>query len=175
MMKVAPFVVVTIAIGGAVGMMAPGDSTPAVVAPAGIQPAAEAQLKTVQQEDWVGGEVVLQRAGDGHFYANVAVNGSPALMLVDTGATTLALTGDDAEAMGVMWNESEVRPVARGASGDVYGVPVMLDHVQLGDLEASGVAAIVVPEGLGISLLGQSFLSRIEKVEMEQDRMVLGS
>jgi len=56
----------------------------------------------------------------------------------------------------------------------VYGVPVTLDQVQLGDLEARNVAAIVVTEGLEISLLGQSFLSKIERVEMEQDRMVLG-
>ena len=72
------------------------------------------------------------------------------------------------------WNAGEVRPVAKGASGTVYGVPARLEHVQLGEIEADGVEAVVVPEGLGISLLGQSFLSKVGRVEMSDDRMTLG-
>ena len=127
-----------------------------------------------QQQQWSASEVVLERSGDGHFYADVAIDGSTSNMLVDTGASVIALTGDDAAAMGVTWDEADVRPVASGASGAVYGVHVRLDNVRLGGLEASGVDAVVVPEGLDVSLLGQSFLSRIEKVEIDRERMVLG-
>ena len=49
-----------------------------------------------------------------------------------------------------------------------------IERLQLGGLEVENVGAIVVPEGLGISLLGQSFLSQIERVEMDRNRMVLG-
>ena len=129
----------------------------------------------VQEEASVGGEVVLPRGEDGHFYADVTIDGATAHMLVDTGATVIALTGEDADAMGIYWDETAVQPVARGASGAVYGVPITLETVELGPIEARDVEAIVVPEGLGISLLGQSFLSRIGKVEMDQQRMVLGS
>ena len=64
--------------------------------------------------------------------------------------------------------------MARGASGLVYGVPVTLATVGIGELEAHTVEAVVVPDGLDISLLGQSFLSRVGKVEMDQQRMLLG-
>ena len=136
--------------------------------------AGEARLDVVQQDQWMAGEVVLERASDGHFYADITVDGSTSNMLVDTGASVIALTGEDAEAMGVYWDETAVEPVASGASGPVYGVRVKLDSVQLGQLEARDVDAVVVPEGLGISLLGQSFLSQIERVEIDRDKMTLG-
>ena len=121
-----------------------------------------------------GTDLILARAGDGHFYADVQVDGEAARMLVDTGATVVALTGEDAEAMGIVWDQAQVRPVARGASGTVYGVPVTIERMEVGEFEATGVQAVVVPEGLGISLLGQSFLAQIPKVEIDADRMVLG-
>jgi aspartyl protease family protein len=171
--KFAPFVTLTIAAGLLVGWFAPGVPDTANQAGAGSAEA-QAELGVLQQEQWNSGEVVLAREADGHFYADVGVDGATARMLVDTGASMVALTAEDADALGVVWDPEEVRPVARGASGAVYGVPVTVERMQLGELEVSGVQAIVVPEGLGISLLGQSFLSQIDKVEMDQDRMVLG-
>lgn len=121
----------------------------------------------------MGGRIALAREGDGHFYASPYVDGQPIRMMVDTGASMIALTGRDAMAIGVDWNPAEVRPIARGASGDVYGVPVMLDNVTLGGLSASNVRAVVIPEGLDVTLLGQSFLSQVGKVEISGDQMVL--
>ncbi len=123
---------------------------------------------------WTSGETILPREGDGHFYASVAINGTPVNFMVDTGASMVALTGADARAAGLYWNEADVRVVAQGASGPVYGVTVQLDHVSLGGHEASNVHGVIVPEGLGVSLLGQSFLRTIEPVRIESDRMVLG-
>lgn len=176
-MKFAPFVVITLVVGAAVGWLAPGASETSVeTAPPNELEATEtpAEMEAMQRDHWLAGEMVLSRDEDGHFYADVTVDGATARMLVDTGATTVALTAEDAQAMGIFWDERDIGPVARGASGMVYGVHVTLDHVELGDLEARNVSAVVVPEGLGISLLGQSFLSQIERVEMESDRMVLG-
>ncbi len=117
---------------------------------------------------------MLPRAADGHFYADVTVEGVTKEMLIDTGASVIALTGPDAEAMGLYWTEADVAPVARGASGTVYGVPITLNLVQLGDFEAQAVEAVIVPRGLGVSLLGQSFLSQVGRVEIEGEQMVLG-
>ena len=172
-MKFGPFILGTLVIGAAVGWLAPGADM-AGGADAEVASESPDHLGVLQQDQWLAGETVLPRAEDGHVYADVTVDGASALMLVDTGATTIALTGEDAEAMGIAWSDSDIEPVARGANGLVYGVRVTLGHVQLGDLEARDVEATVVPNGLGISLLGQSFLSKIEKVEMQQDRMVLG-
>lgn len=121
-----------------------------------------------------GAATELRRAGDGHFYAGVSANGRPVTMLVDTGASVVALTGADARALGLGWSPGDLRVVATGASGPIRGVALTLDRVALGGHEARGVAAVIVPEGLPISLLGQSFLATIEPVRIERDRMVLG-
>lgn len=115
----------------------------------------------------------LQRRPDGHFYADAYVNDVSTRFMVDTGASTIALTGEDAEAIGLYWSEDDIRPVARGASGAVYGVHVTLEQVELGGFEARNLSAIIVPEGLDISLLGQSFLGTIENVHIRGDEMVL--
>jgi aspartyl protease family protein len=179
MVKFAPFVLATIIVGASVGWFAPDASeqirtlgAPTTGDAALTVP--ENRLDVAQQDTMSGGEVVLPRAVDGHFYADVTIDGSTAHMLVDTGASMIALTDEDAAAIGVHWDETAVQPVARGASGLVYGVPVTLATVGIGELEAQKVEAVVVPDGLDISLLGQSFLSRIGKVEMDQQRMLLG-
>jgi aspartyl protease family protein len=167
------FFVATLLVGAAVGWFVP-DLSQGGRPRAGTPMLVEAErAEVVRQDSWQPGEVVLERARDGHFYAEVAVGSGSVMMLVDTGASIVALTGNDASMMGVDWNASEVRPIARGASGDVYGVPVMLDRIQVGELEAEGVPAIVVPEGLDVSLLGQSFLSKMNGVEIKQDGMVI--
>ena len=163
-----------VAAGAAFGWFAPGMSGDGGAPSANELAATDAKLAELQGGDWNAGEEVLPRAGDGHFYADVTIDGTSAQMLVDTGASMVALTAEDADAMGVPWNEDEVHMVARGANGPVYGVSVVLNQVQIGQLEAQNVEAVVIPEGLGISLLGQSFLSKIDRVEMVDDKMVLG-
>ena len=121
---------------------------------------------------WSGG-LTLERASDGHFYANPTINSRELHVLVDTGASVVALTGEDARAIGLDWDDAEIRPIARGASGDVHGVPATIDRMQLGGLEAHDVAAIIVPEGLDITLLGQSFLHQVGRVEISGDAMTL--
>jgi aspartyl protease family protein len=121
-----------------------------------------------------GSATELRRAGDGHFYAGVTANGSAITMLVDTGASVVALTGADARAAGLHWDPAQLGVVAQGANGPIRGVALTLDRVTLGSHEAHNVEAIIIPEGLPISLLGQSFLATIEPVRIEKDRMVLG-
>jgi len=173
-MKFVPFIAVTIGAALLVGWLAPSGPV-AVEAPApSREDQAAAELEMLQRDQWNAGEMVLPRAEDGHFYADVVVDGGSANMMIDTGASIVALTAGDADAAGVQWSEDQVQPVARGASGTVFGVPVMLGRVQVGHLEAQQVEAVVIPEGLDVSLLGQSFLSKIQRVEIEQDRMLLG-
>ena len=123
---------------------------------------------------WVD-EVALPRQSDGHFYADVMIAGVQTRMLVDTGASVIALTGADADALGLVWDEASLATVAQGANGPVKGVTTTLPAVSVGGFEASSVAAIIVPEGLHISLLGQSFLSSVDKLQIVDDRMILGS
>lgn len=120
-------------------------------------------------------DVVLTREADGHFYADVAVDGQSLRMLVDTGASVVALTGADAEALGLTWDQADVSPVAQGASGPVEGVNVTIPELALGDHVAHDVEALIIPEGLVVSLLGQSFLSTLGQVRMDGDHMIVGN
>lgn len=128
----------------------------------------------VQSFHWYADEIVLERATDGHFYAEASVDGQPVLFLVDTGASVVALTGDDAADLGLAWQEGELREVGRGASGPVRGVSLTIDELSLGGFRGNNVPAVIIPEGLPVSLLGQSFLSKIGNVAISDDRMVLG-
>lgn len=128
----------------------------------------------VQSFHWYADETVLDRAADGHFYAEATVDGQPVLFLVDTGASVVALTGDDAADLGLTWQDDQLSEVGRGASGPVRGVPTIIDELSLGSFRSENVPAVIIPHGLPVSLLGQSFLSKIEKVEISGDRMVLG-
>jgi aspartyl protease family protein len=172
-MRFGAFFFGTIAIGVLVGWFAPDGTTPAPAVAADSAVPREDHLAVARSKPWHAGEVVLPRQDNGHFFAEVSTDSGKVMMLVDTGASVVALTANDAAMLGVDWQPDQVRPVARGASGDVYGVPVTLDRIDVGEIEARRVEAIVVPEGLDISLLGQSFLSKLNRVEVTSDEMVL--
>ena len=116
--------------------------------------------------------VELNRDPDGHFYADVQVNGSILRMLVDTGATQIALTRDDARSAGIGTSIGMPNVVGRGADGDVHGEVTTLERVSLGEKTVEGLPAIVLNSGEQ-SLLGQSFLSKFDKVEIEGNKMIL--
>jgi aspartyl protease family protein len=117
--------------------------------------------------------VELTRDADGHFYTEVDVNSGSVRFLVDTGATAVALTGDDARELGLYWSEDELGPVAKGANGMVRGKVIVIDRMQLGDVEVRNVRAAIIPEGLDVSLLGQTFLSEVNSVTISGNKMVL--
>jgi aspartyl protease family protein len=93
--------------------------------------------------------------------------------LVDTGASVVALNKADAERLGLYWHPGELSTIGRGANGDVIGKPVMLDRLQVGELSAQNVRAVIIPEGLDVSLLGQSFLSQVDNVSISGNQMTL--
>ena len=117
--------------------------------------------------------IVLTRAPNGYFYADVQINnGAPLHMIVDTGATVIALSRDDAEMAGLAVPIGMNDVVGQGADGSVRGEQVVLDRVTLGDKTVEGVPAIVLNSG-GQSLLGQAFLSKFSSVHIEDDKMIL--
>ncbi len=118
-------------------------------------------------------DVTLRRATDGHFYADAMVNGAPVRFIVDTGATRVALTPADAQAAGLQFSNAEFTATGRGAGGDIALKPVALDRIALGPVEATQVDGVIAREGLHMSLLGQSFLSRVGTVTIKGDTMVL--
>jgi aspartyl protease family protein len=122
---------------------------------------------------WSGGAMVLEREGDGHFYATAQIDSGDYHMLVDTGASMVALTGDDARQMGLDWDPDGLTPVAQGASGPVMGVHTTIPQMSVGDFEARDVDAVIIPDGLPVSLLGQSFLRNVPNVQIADNKLTL--
>jgi aspartyl protease family protein len=174
-MSVKPLAISVLGTAALVAFVAPRDEGHSGPAPRRAQDAASPQLGMATRPQGFGGEMMLDREGDGHFYANVSVDGGDFRMLVDTGATVVALTGEDARAMGLDWDADALAPVARGASGPIMGVSATIPQMEVGDFEVRNVQAIIVPEGLPISLLGQSFLEHVPKVEIAGDTLTLSS
>jgi aspartyl protease family protein len=98
------------------------------------------------------------------------VNGALVHFMIDTGASIVALTRADAQRAGI--SLSGDRAEAMGAGGSVEVVPVTIDRLAIGPLEARGVRGAVADQ-LPVSLLGQSYLEQVGSVEIRGDRMVL--
>jgi aspartyl protease family protein len=105
--------------------------------------------------------VTLSADRAGHFVAEGQVNGGPVRFLVDTGATAIALPAADAKRLGIDYRKG--RPgMTQTAAGAVPIYVVRLDTVRVGGIELQAVDAIVIEQGLGVALLGMTFLNRVE-------------
>jgi aspartyl protease family protein len=118
------------------------------------------------------GSIQLQRSPDGHFYADVELNGTTVTMLVDTGATGIALSREDARKAGIATSIGMNEVVGRGADGSVHGEFVTVGRVALGEKSAEQMPATVLNSGEQ-SLLGQEFLRKFASVEIRADTMTL--
>jgi aspartyl protease family protein len=169
------FVISVIGFAALVAFAAPrgGSAGPAPEADAAPKGAAAGGSGRSAGYNAAAGETVLARAADGHFYADMDVNGRTIRFLVDTGAGTVALTRDDAMRAGISFDTARFRAIGTGASGQVKGQPVLIRELAMGGERATHVPAVVLDSGLPISLLGQSFLARFDSVRIEGDRMVL--
>jgi aspartyl protease family protein len=112
----------------------------------------------------------ITRSFDGHFYVTADVNGVPIRFLIDTGASMVALSAEDADRANVPLDGRA--GVARGAGGDVEMTEARIDSITVGGLTARAVRGAVVDQ-LDHSLLGQSFLSQLQSVEISGDTMTL--
>jgi aspartyl protease family protein len=118
--------------------------------------------------------VFLKAGANGHFEAEAYIEGKPVVVLVDTGATGVALTYEDAESIGLSVRDSDFTHVSRTANGNARIAPVTLASVRIGDIEVKDVKAFVAEPGkLFATLLGMTFLSRLERVDIRGSELVL--
>jgi aspartyl protease family protein len=135
-------------------------------------PSASASLTSSTSAPSIGGWTTLERGANGHFFADAQVNGATIHFLVDTGASGVALTADDARLAGLHFSDQEFTPVGSGASGEVRGKLVSLNTVSLDGHSVDNVSGVIL-EGGEMSLLGQSFLSQMGTIEITGDRMTI--
>jgi len=119
----------------------------------------------------VGASVVIPADMQGHFLVNGTINGSASVrFLVDTGATMVSISADDARRAGINYLEGQ-RAYTHTASGVATVYRVKMDSVKVGDITLYNVDAAVHASGLlPIGLLGMSFLNRME---MKRDAAAL--
>ena len=121
------------------------------------------------------GRVVELRAGAyGHFHTGAEINGRPVKVMVDSGASIVALTYEDASAVGLYVRNSDFTHTVSTANGMARVAPVTIDRVSIGDITVRGVPGAVMEQGkLGTTLLGMSFLNRLQRVDMRSGTLVL--
>lgn len=115
--------------------------------------------------------VTLLPNSQGHYMAQGQINGGTVRMLLDTGATLIALPATEATRLGVSYKDGQMGYV-KTANGTAPAYRVTLNSVKLGDIEISQVDAVVQEQGLPFILLGMSFLNRME-MRREGEQMVL--
>ncbi len=105
-------------------------------------------------------QIVLNRDLSGHYHAEAFINGVKVIVLVDTGATEVAISQALADKIGI---KSHNAIQTQTANGNSVGYMTRLESVKLGGIEASDVAATIVPQLTGAdALLGMSFLNRMD-------------
>jgi len=121
-----------------------------------------------------GQEVILHKLLNGHFEAQVMINGQPIDMLVDTGASVIALSQKDAERVGIIPENLTYSMTVITANGRARAAPVELGSVAIGPILRRDVKATVAEEGkLDQSLLGMSFLETLGSMQMQTDELRL--
>jgi aspartyl protease family protein len=119
-----------------------------------------------------GNQVMLTADGRGHFVTTGVVNGHSLRFMVDTGATSVVLSGADAKRVGINYLDAP-RSVSQTANGLIPVYTVKLDTLKVGDIQVNNVDAIVVEgDRLPMALLGMSFLNRME-MRREGQTMIL--
>lgn len=117
-------------------------------------------------------KIVLTADSRGHFFAVGTINGVSTRFMVDTGATAISLSSEEAKRTGVNYLSGR-RVLTQTANGVVPVYRVRVDRVSIGGITLSNIDAIVIEGGrLPVALLGMSFLNRME-MRREGDTLTL--
>lgn len=147
------------------------ETTPDVDPTASADTPQSAQAKRPAAER---GTVALPAGAYGHFQTDAEINGRTIGVMVDTGASLVALTYDDARRAGIFVNPADFTGIAQTANGTARVAPVTISRIEIGDITVRNVAGVVSERGKSDrTLLGMSFLGRLSRVEMRSGTLVL--
>jgi aspartyl protease family protein len=125
----------------------------------------------VKRVEGTGTRIVLTAGSGGHFMAGGSINGRAVNFMVDTGATTVALSRSEAERLGIDVRNAEPG-LTNTANGQVQTLRVKLSSVRVGDITVYDVDGTLLPTPMPFVLLGNSFLTRFQ-MKRENDQMTL--
>jgi aspartyl protease family protein len=110
---------------------------------------------------------------DGHFRVDAMVNGVPVRFLVDTGASIVVLNPADAQHIGLDLDRLTYTDSAETANGKVAAAPITIQEILIGPIRLTDVAGAVDRQNTMTSLLGMSFLSRLQGYEVSSGELTL--
>ncbi len=117
--------------------------------------------------------VSVPQSPDGHYHLVLQINGTPVEFVVDTGATDMVLSQQDAARVGLDPATLAYTGVALTANGEVRTAPVRLDRVELGSIVDRDIRAVVNEGDLDGSLLGMGYLGLFDRIEIAGDELIL--
>ncbi len=119
------------------------------------------------------GQIEVPQDRSGHYRITADVNGVATRFIVDTGATDIVLSKEDARAAGIDPDTLVYSSRAQSANGVMALAPVMLDKITLGPVQFTRMRALVADSDLGQSLLGMSYLQHFTKIEISDRALIL--
>ena len=132
------------------------------------------RLSELLSGQWAGGGTIrIAQASDGHFYATVGLDGVERRMLVDSGATTTALSIDTARAIGLDLDESAFPAIVSTANGRVQARTATVKRVSIGSIGWENVGVVVSPAFGTSDILGMNVLSRLASWRVEGRTLIL--
>jgi len=129
----------------------------------------------VPSQSYIEGQATVEvpRSNDGHYYITLEIDGTPVRFVIDTGASDVVLTQEDARKIGIDVDNLFFGGIANTANGEVRTARVKLHNVRLGEITDLVIAASVNGGEMDTSLLGMSYLQRYDKIELGGGKMVL--
>ena len=125
-------------------------------------------------DDAATGETAqIVKSEDGHYWAEGDVNGQRVRFLVDTGATAVALTAEDARRLGFEPRDLDYAFKVATANGEQRAAQVKLASVSVAGARVEDVDALVIEKGLPASLLGMTYLGRLSRFEATRSALIL--
>lgn len=144
-----------------------------VIAVVGLWEDIRTTVSPAPQMTVTGQTIEVPRAHDGHYYLPIEVNSKPITFLVDTGASQIVLSSQDAERIGIDPDQLNYFGRANTANGQVRTAPVSLDTLSLGPITDRNISAWVNEGELNKSLLGMDYLHRFSNIQFANGRLLL--
>ena len=120
-----------------------------------------------------GEEIILPRNADGHYYITLSINDVPVDFVVDTGASQVVLTQNDARRVGLNPDELRYLGIANTANGQVATAAVQLNEVSVGPYLDRSLRATVNGGQMDQSLLGMSYLGLYDSISITDGELIL--
>jgi len=125
-------------------------------------------------ESLAGRIVKLPSDRQGHFNGEFRFNGVRLQALVDTGATVVAINRSTARRIGIQLSASDFRHEVNTANGRTRAAAVVIDRLEIGRIQLSGLEAVVLDDdALGVILIGMNFLNQLRRYGVESGTLIL--